>query len=277
MKIAVQVGLLPGETMSDKAKWARDHGVDGVEMNVWNVPHDKLRRDAEQVATILPVSSVCANAEADGTPSFDFLDPDKAKRRKSIEASRAILTLCGEIGAVGQIVPPIFGAARVPDLSPFLTPLEVEDRLAVALLQELGPHAQANGVKLLLEPLNRYEQHYLKRLRDGVRVIEAADAPGVALLADLFHMHIEEPNSPQALRDAGAHVAHLHLADNTRQEPGTGDIDFVAAFRALRDIGFTGYMAYECGVTGATADEKAVSLARSLEFVQSCIARSKEK
>lgn len=276
MKIALQIGLLPGETARDKAKWARDNGADAVEMNVWNVAHDKLRRDCEQVKAVLPVSSVCANAEPDGTPSFDFLDPDKSKRRKSLDASKAILAFCGEIGAVGQIVPPIFGAARVPDLSPFMTPIEVEDKLTVAMLQELGPWAEEQGTRLLLEPLNRYEQHYLKRLRDGVRVIELAAVPGVALLADLFHMHIEEPNSPQALRDAGRHVAHLHLADNTRQEPGTGDIDFVAAFRALRDIDFTGYMAYECGVTGTNTDEKSANLARSVAFVRECIARSEQ-
>jgi sugar phosphate isomerase/epimerase len=69
-------------------------------------------------------------------------------------------------------------------------------------------------------------------------------------------------------------VRHVHLADNTRLEPGPGDIDFVAGFRALQDIGFTGYMAYECGVSGKTADEKEAALIKSLDYVRRCIAEA---
>jgi sugar phosphate isomerase/epimerase len=94
-------------------------------------------------------------------------------------------------------------------------------------------------------------------------------------LSDLFHMHIEETNSPQALRDAGRHVSHLHLADNTRMQPGTGDIDLVAAFRALIEIGFAGYMAYECGITGDSERARAENLARSLDYVRDCIGRAR--
>jgi sugar phosphate isomerase/epimerase len=90
----------------------------------------------------------------------------------------------------------------------------------------------------------------------------------------LFHMHIEETDSPQALRKAGKYVSHIHLADNTRQEPGTGDIDFVAAFKALKDIGFKGYMAYECGISGKNEKEQAKNLAKSLDFVRECVSQA---
>ena len=273
MKIAVQLSLLPGATTADRAQWAHDNGVEGIELGVWGGGLEKMRRDADEINGLVPISSVCGNADTDGNASFDFLDPDPAKRKKCLEGCTAILQFCGDVGAAGQVVPPIFGGPKVPDLSPAFTPLQLEDALMTAALHELGPVAAASGTLFLLEPLNRYEQHYLKRLRDGVRVIEAAgNPPGVGVLADLFHMHIEEPNSPQALRDAGTkYVRHLHLADNTRHEPGTGDIDFVAAFRVLNEIGFTGYMAYECSVSGSTPEAKAANLARSLRFVREAI------
>ena len=91
---------------------------------------------------------------------------------------------------------------------------------------------------------------------------------GVALLSDFFHMHIEETDSPQALRDAGSQVTHVHVADNTRMEPGTGDIDFPATIAALRDIGFDGYLAYECGISGDSDDAKATNLANSLNWLR---------
>lgn len=274
MKIAVQIGLLPGATTADKAKWARDHGVEGLELSAWS-GIEAMRREADAMQGIVPVCSVCGNAEPDGgSGSFDFLDPDIQKRRRSIEASKKILEFCGEVGAVGQIVPPIFGGPKVPDLSPFMTPLEVEDKLMIAACQEIGPVATAHKTLFMLEPLNRYEQHYLRRQADGVRIIKESGTAGIGLLSDLFHMHIEETNSPQTLLDAGAYVSHIHLADNTRMEPGTGDIDFVAAFRALKTIGFTGYMAYECGVTGSTPEVKAANLAKSLDYVRACIAQA---
>jgi sugar phosphate isomerase/epimerase len=273
MKIAVQIRLLPGETSADKAKWARDNGVEGLELN--NNTRDNLRREAEEINGIVPIVSVCGNADVDGKGSFDFLDPDPAKRRRSIDGSKAILDFCGEVGAVGQIVPPIFGAPRVPDLSPFMKPLEIEDELMAHICQEIGPYATERKTLFLLEPLNRYEQHYLRRQKDGVRIIEKAKTTGIGLISDLFHMHIEETNTPATIREIGPYINHVHLADNTRQEPGTGDIDFVAAFRALHEVGFTGYMAYECGITGSTSEEKAASLSKSLDFVRDCIAKAK--
>jgi sugar phosphate isomerase/epimerase len=274
MKIAVQVHLLPGATLADKAKWGQDHGVAGLELGSGTA--EKLRREADEINGILPICSVCGNANVDGQGSFDFLDPDPAKRRRSIEGSKAILDFCGEAGLVGQIVPPIFGGPRVPDLSPFMTALEIEDALMAAICQELGPYATERKTLFMLEPLNRYEQHYLRRQADGVRVIEKAKTQGIGLISDLFHMHIEETNTPATIREVGPYINHVHLADNTRQEPGTGDIDFDAAFRALHEVGFTGYMAYECGITGATPDEKAANMAKSLDFVRGCIERAKQ-
>lgn len=272
MRISLQLGMIPGTTTADKAKWALDHGAEGLELGVWGGGLAKCQRDADEINGILPISSVCGNADPEGNPSFDFLDPDPQKRRKAIEGSKALLSFCGQVGAAGQIVPPIFGGPKVPDLSPYKTAIELEDGLMVAALKELGPWAQQHNTLFLLEPLNRYEQHYLRKLSDGVRVIEAAAVSGVALLADLFHMHIEELSTPEALRGAAPYVKHLHLADNTRLEPGTGDIDFLSAFLALSHQSFTGWMAYECSVSG---DDKAANLAKSLAFVRECRDRAR--
>jgi sugar phosphate isomerase/epimerase len=271
LKIALQLGLIPGSSAKDKAQWAKDHGAEGIELGVWGGGVPKMRRDAEEINGILPITSVCGNCDVEGNASFLFLDPDKKKRRAAIEGSIEILKFCGEVGAVGQIVPPIFGPPTVPDLSPVITIAELEDQLMIAALQELGPIAAENNTLFMLEPLNRYEQHYLRRQADAIRIMDLAQTTGIGLLSDLFHMHIEETDTPEALRAAKGYTSHLHLADNTRMEPGTGDIDFAAAFHALRETGFTGYMAYECGISGNSDEEKAENLARSLKFVREAI------
>jgi len=275
MKLSVQLTLLPGDTPTDKARWACDHGADGIELTVFPPGGiTRMRQEADAVLGILPVSSICGNLNTDGERGFDFLDPDKTKRRKSIDGAKAILELCGQIGAAGQIVPPIFGPPVVPDLSPVLTPLEIEEKLMIATCQEIGPYATAHKTLFMLEPLNRYEQHYLRKQSDGVRVIDAAGVPGIGLLSDLFHMHIEETNTPQTLRNFGRYTSHVHLADNTRMEPGSGDIDFLAAFKALKQVGFAGYLAYECAISGSTPDEKAANLAKSLRLMRDLMAQA---
>ena len=271
MKIALQMGLIPGETTADKAKWAADHGVQGLELGVIGAGHDGLYLQADEINGVLPICSVCGNAQADGTKSFDFLHPDKKKRRESIEGCKGTLKFCGQVGAVGQIVPPIFGGPAVPDLSPAYTIAQLEDALMMEAARELGPWAAENNTLFMLEPLNRYEQHYLKTQADGMRIRDEAKVPGIGLLSDFFHMHIEETDSPAAFAAAKGYTTAIHLADNTRKEPGTGDIDFVASFKVLKANGYDGYMAYECGITGNNAEEKAANLIKSLDYVRSCI------
>ena len=273
MKIVLQLGLIPGDSTQEKVTWARDAGVDGIELGAWG-GIEQLRRDADICRNILPVTSICGNCDASGAGSFDFLDPDPIKRRKSLDGSVAILKLCGELGAVGQVIPPIFGPARVPDLTPFASALELEHGLMTAMLLELGPIAAAHNTLVLLEPLNRYEQHYLRKLTDGIAAIERAGTPpGVALLADTFHMHIEETNSSKSILNAADIIKHVHVADNTRFEPGTGDIDFGVIIRALRDTGYDGYLAYECSVSGESVEQKQTALERSIAFLKAAIAQ----
>ena len=141
------------------------------------------------------------------------------------------LLVAGSLFLGCSIVMCIFGGPKVPDLSPYKTALELEDGLMDAALQELGPHAASCNTLFLLEPLNRYEQHYLRRVGDAVKaIVRSGETQGVGVLADLFHMNIEETNSPRSLKDGAPWVRHVHLADNTRLEPGSGDLDFAAAF-----------------------------------------------
>ena len=275
MKIALQLGLIPGQNTSDKAKWAADNGVAGIELGVFGVSNEKLRRQADEINGIVPISSVCANATPEGVACFDFLHPEKSKRRASIDGSKAVLKFCGEVGAVGQIVPPIFGGPLVPDLSPFLSIAEIEDGLMMEAARELGEFAAQNGTLWMMEPLNRYEQHYLRKQSDAMKIMDAVGKTGLGILSDFFHMHIEETDSPAAFAAAKGYTTAIHLADNTRMEPGSGDIDFVASFQVLHANGFDGFMAYECGISGENDAEKAANLIKSLDFVRDCIKKAR--
>ncbi len=115
----------------------------------------------------------------------------------------------------------------------------------IEALEELGSHASQYKVPLLLEPLNRYETNMLNRIEDGVRFLERLSTKNVALLADLFHMNIEEIDLAAALRSAKGHIGHLHFVDSNRRAAGFGHLDYPPIVAALRDIGFDGYASAE--------------------------------
>ena len=180
---------------------------------------------------------------------------DAAKAERDLAAGDVVklLKAGGQLGAVGLICVPCFGGPKLPDLSPWKTAQELEIELVVDLLGPLADAGHKAGCLLLVEPLNRYETHLLRSLNDAVKVVRRVNRKGIAIMADLFHMNIEEDNLPEAIRAAGKLIRHVHLADSQRLQPGTGHTNFRAAFKALQEAGFKDYMALECGVRGNRA------------------------
>ena len=131
---------------------------------------------------------------------------------------------------------------------------EESRRLLVEALVELGAHAAREGSVLFLEPLNRYEDYLVNTLADAVSIVEEVGSPGVAVIADTYHMSIEEVDCAASIEAAGAHIRHVQLGDSNRLEPGAGHYDWPATLAALDRIGFDGWLAMECGLGGPTGD-----------------------
>ena len=112
-------------------------------------------------------------------------------------------------------------------------------------MERLGARAAGHGQKLIYEPLNRYETNVAVTLEQGMQLLDPLPDEQVVLLADLFHMNIEEADPAQALRRAGQRVGHVHFVDSNRQAAGRGHLNFHAIADALRDIGYGGYASAE--------------------------------
>jgi sugar phosphate isomerase/epimerase len=265
MKLSCQEGLVPGTTFAEKLRNLEAYGFEGVELNggALNDPAGMAERKAALRDSPIRASSICGGCPA------ELVHPDPKRRQACADALKRHLDYAAELGAVGPITVPIFnGNERVPDLSPWKTRAQVEKELLLAMLHSLAPHAEQAGTAILLEPLNRYEANCLPQQKHGAEIVRALNSAGVRLMSDVFHMHIEEPNSPATLREVGDSIGHIHLADNTRKEPGSGDIDFRAIMAALKEVGFTGYMAFECGLSGPAAE----ALPRSAAYLKTCMA-----
>jgi sugar phosphate isomerase/epimerase len=166
--------------------------------------------------------------------------PDADARRRARDFIRSIIELGGPLGA-----PAIIGSMQGRHSVDGVDQATARAWLAEAL-EELGEFARQYGVPLIYEPLNRYETNMVNTVEQGVAVLAGLSTRNVRLLADLFHMNIEEVDVAAALRAGKDRIGHVHFVDSNRRPAGCGHLDFEPIALALREIGYDGYASAEC-------------------------------
>jgi sugar phosphate isomerase/epimerase len=172
------------------------------------------------------------------TQRLSLTSPEVSTRLQAQQFIASIVDFAGAFGA-----PAVIGSMQ-GRLEPEVTRAQAMDWLAQAL-ELLGPRAEQYAVPLLLEPLNRYETDLFNTLKDVAEFLGPLRTRNIRLLADLFHMNIEEASIPDALRAAGPLIGHVHFADSNRNAAGMGHTDFHGIVAALNHIGFKGYLSAE--------------------------------
>ncbi len=248
---------LEGKTLRERALLVRKLGFDGIELG-----QEWLDRPVEAIQADLKDTGVRVSAIVG---SIKLLDTNPQVRDQAIELDRKRLEMAKALGADGVIEVPIFGRNPFQDLSPIMTPREIENRLLIAGLKQLAPDVQRTGVKILIEPLNKKETHFMNLQQHGAEVIQAVGAPGFKLLSDFYHMQLEEKDIGATLTEYGKYTGYVHLADGAkRTEPGSLPFDYRPGFRALKKWGFSGWLTVESGAT----DNPPAALARALKYLK---------
>ncbi|MES2476205.1 MAG: sugar phosphate isomerase/epimerase family protein [Verrucomicrobiota bacterium] len=165
---------------------------------------------------------------------LSLTDASAEKREAALEFVLSMVNFGGQLGA-----PAILGSMQGRR-----TGNESLDYLTSSL-RVCGQAAATFAVPFIYEPLNRYETNFFNRLAEAAAFLEVNDLKNVMLLADLFHMNIEERDVPTALLEAGSRVGHVHFADSNRQAMGFGHTNSAAVIAALRKIGYSGYLSAE--------------------------------
>ncbi len=251
IQLAAQEHMLEGTDLTEKFRFAQSVGFDGIELRgagdgIFGSRVEEVRI-ARAAGVVIP--TVCVMMD-------HFIgDFDAGRRKDAREQMKILLSVIVEAGGFGAVTPASYGmfSRRLP---PFQPPRSAADDRAVLLeeLTALGEHARDAGAVVLLEPLNRYEDHMVNTLAAATDLVSEVDLPSVAVIGDFFHMSIEERDPAQALRDCAVHLRHLQLGDTNRLEPGAGHFDWRSSLEALADIGYDGWMAMECGLSGPPAD-----------------------
>ncbi|MFI0422229.1 sugar phosphate isomerase/epimerase family protein [Spongiactinospora sp. 9N601] len=247
MRITCQEQLLPGRSLQEKFDFATAAGFDGIELRGKGGRHFESRLPeltrAKADGVVMP--TVCVDM-----PHF-IGDFSAELRRDAIDQLRSQLSVIAELGGLGVMTPASWGrfSLRLPPFEPPRPP--AEDR-AVLLdaLTELGEHAGALNVLIMLEPLNRYENHMVNTLAQAVELCRATGLGSVRAVGDTYHMNIEEDDPCSALAEAAPYLAHMQVSESNRHQPGTGHLDWAAHLATLDAVGYHGDLALECRLRG---------------------------
>ena len=268
MKLEIRQYMAPGNILSERLSNIEKMGFDGIELTPRDVTDWRnWVKEAKADFSRSTIKPTIVGINKSGC----LLDQRKSERDLAVSGMKQSLEAAVELGGIGVICVPLIAirmgkGQRISDLSPFMTTYQLERKLLVELLGDLGQHAKRVGSCLILEPLNRYESFWLNCVSEGVEICKEVGSDSVRTMADFFHMHIEEADIVESLINAEGYLAHVHLADSNRELPGQGFTNFRPGLEALKSIGYSGFMGIESKITG----DPMVELPRSVKYLREC-------
>jgi D-psicose/D-tagatose/L-ribulose 3-epimerase len=233
--------LLWSDVLSDELLPRLDEikqlGYDAVEVPVFEIDVPKYAKWGKYLKDAGLACTAVTVRGADDNP----MSPDAAVRQKGVDANKAALDCCQAIGAETLVGPyhsglGVFGTAG---------PTKDEWNWAVDSMRPVADYADKCNVMLGLEYLNRFECYLLNTAADGARFVGDVNHPRCKMMYDTFHAHIEEKNTPAAIRALKGCLAHVHISENDRSTPGSGNVRWAENFDALKEIGYNGLMVIE--------------------------------
>ncbi len=213
-------------------------GYDGVELAIRDPGLVDLDHLDELVCKYNLKVPAIGTGQAWGEEGLSFTDPDSTIRRAAIERIKSHIPVATHfrsiiiIGLIRGIVKPGVNAEQAM-------------RWLIEALRECSEAAQPDGIRLALEPINRYETTLINNVAQGLALITEVGAGNFGMLLDTFHMNIEEPRIEESIQACGQHIFHFHVADSNRWYPGAGHVDFKSVLGALSSTDYRGWVSGE--------------------------------
>jgi len=133
-------------------------------------------------------------------------------------------------------------------------------------LRRVAEYAAQRGVRIALEPINRYQSNFINNAQEAVELIREVGADNLGLQMDVFHMNIEEPSIAGSFIRYRDRITHVHICDTNRQAPGQGHLDFVEILDTLEALGYGGYLSAELDVP-----DQAQAAERTARYIQALL------
>jgi sugar phosphate isomerase/epimerase len=239
VKTPISVALLSG-SFAERLQKAARLGYDGLELMVVRPDElDAQRIRAQMTASGLEVAAVASGAisAADG---LTLLMADTEMARQAVTRLHALIDFAAELGA------PLVTIGSFRGWLAWAGGAQAWPRLT-EILGAAANRAAARGIRLALEPLNRYESDVINNATEGLGLIDQIDHDHLGLLLDTYHVNIEESSLTDCFRQVMAvgRLWHVHLGENNRLPPGQGHLDFPGIVDTLRETSYRGYLSAE--------------------------------
>lgn len=272
MKLGVQENIFTswsfvnGKYLEEKMAKIETFGFDAIEIWGWDVSKKRISEIQSAIkSTNLKFSTICG-----GYPG-DLLGADRKSRECAVEAIEERLKTCADLGCIGQIVIDramdfsISSNPRISDLWPWEPDVrQLEKKVLVEECKILAKVAEDYGVKVILEPINHFSTDFLTTIEQAIEVCSLVGSDNVKLMADFYHMNIEEADMAKSLSRAGSLLCHVHLKDSNGQLPGLGHTNFREAIDFLKQQKYSNYLVMECEVKSELDLQSSVKNIRTL-------------
>ena len=239
MKFGMNLLLWTGE-VNDSLKPVlaslKKMGYDGVELPLFNLDLDYTAWGKHLDEVGLERTAVTVRGEQDNP-----ISPDKAIRAAGVANTKKTLDCCAAVGAT-HLVGPYHSALGVFSGQ---GPTADEWKWGVDSMRQVAEHAGSVGVTLGVECLNRFETYLLNTHADSARFVKEVDHPNCRMMYDTFHANIEEKSIAGAIRSCADVCCHVHISENDRSTPGTGNIRWAENFDTLKEVGYDGWLMIE--------------------------------
>ncbi len=245
---------LTDENLPGLARRIADLGFDAIELPLEN-PGDL---DHDETAAVLRETGLAPYVVGAMAPGRDLVTASPGAVTRTQAYLRDCVDLAAAVGSPAVCGPFYAQTGRVWRLTP-----EERDTAYAEWREHLAPvaaYAGERGVRLGIEPLNRYETSLVNTVDQALTGLGPLLDEGVGLALDTYHLHIEERDSAAAVRTAGEHLVHVQVCGNDRGAPGHDQTDWAGIVTALDDVGYAGALTIE----SFTPDNAAIAVAASI-------------
>jgi len=234
VKYSICIGAYSDKDVIYHLEKVKTHGFHGLEYyNWWDLDLKETARAQERIG--VGINAICTNF-------FNLVDP--TKREKYVQGIRETLEACHILetkSIITQTGSFIEGTSR-----------ELQQQAMIETLRECATLCEKAGITLEVEPLNGLDHHghFLQYSDEAVYIMEQVNSSNVKLVFDVYHQQITEGNVIRNATNYVEHINHYHIADNPgRNEPGTGELNYVNILKAIKATGYNGFIGLEGGYT----------------------------
>ena len=246
MKYAICNETFEGTSQRDGLELAKKLGYTGVEVAPFTLGLDareipkQTRREYRAMVEDLGMSIVGLHWLLAKTQGFHLTTDDRSVRNKTADYFKCLIELCSDLG--GNVM--VLGSPLQRNFSP---PMTHEQAMAnaVEVIKQFTEQLESAQVRLAIEPLGPQEGNFLNHASEARAMIQAIDSPNVRLHLDVKAMSSEGPPIDQIVRENSDWVIHFHANDPNKLGPGMGQVDQGPIFKALKEIGYRGWVSVE--------------------------------